>query len=88
MAVAPMLISQSTPLDAFERLDLAGQGLREGFELLAQRHGHGVLELRAPHLEDRGELLALGAEGRDQLLHGGHELDCCRAPCPRARTVG
>src|SRR5882672_367432 len=44
-----------------------------GGEFLAERHRHGVLELRAPHLQHVGELQRLGAEGTAQLLHGRAE---------------
>ncbi len=39
-------------------------------ELLAQRHGDGVLELCAAHLQDVGELLRLRGEGVPQDRHG------------------
>ena len=38
----------------------------EATELLAQRHGHGVLELGAAHLEDLAELLGLVVAGLPQ----------------------
>ena len=46
----------------------------EGLEFLAERHRHGVLQLRAPHLQDAAELLALLPERGDQLVHRGDEL--------------
>ena len=46
----------------------------EGLELLTERHRHRVLQLGASHLDDVDELLALGAEGRDQLAHRGDRL--------------
>ena len=51
-----MLTSQSTRSTRLERADFAGQRLGERVELLAERHRHGVLQLRPPHLQDRGEL--------------------------------
>jgi hypothetical protein len=62
-------------LDPLERKDLTFECGRESFELLAERHGDGVLELRAAHLQHRGELFPLLAERRDELLHRGDELD-------------
>ena len=49
-------------------LDLVGEDGGESAEGLAQGHGHGVLELGAAHLDDGLELLALGAQGGDELL--------------------
>mmetsp|Transcript_22762 Transcript_22762/g.58045 ORF Transcript_22762/g.58045 Transcript_22762/m.58045 type:complete len:258 (-) Transcript_22762:52-825(-) len=48
-------------------------GGRIGVELLAQRHRHGVLQLRPPHLHDGTELAALGEEGLAELLDGLHQ---------------
>ena len=47
---------------------------REGCELLAERHGHRVLELGASELEDVLELLALVVEGIRQLLDRVRQL--------------
>ena len=74
IAVAPMLTSHSTRWIASSALHFARQRRRERLELLAERHRHGVLELRAAHLQDVGELLALGAERGDQLVDRGDEL--------------
>ena len=41
-----------------------------GAELLAQRHGHGVLQLGAAHLQHVLEFLGLGLEGLAQHGHG------------------
>ena len=41
-----------------------------GGQFLAERHRHGVLKLRPPHLQHVGELLRLGLESTAQLLHG------------------
>ena len=38
------------------------QRMREGHELLAEGHRHGILHLRAPHLDQWREVHALGAE--------------------------
>ena len=46
---------------------LEHHGVRGQF--LAERHRHGVLELRSPHLQHVGELLRLGAERKAQLPH-------------------
>ncbi len=43
-------------------------------ELLAERHGDGVLELGAAHLQDVAELLGLGGEGVAQHGHGGEQF--------------
>ena len=59
MAVPPMFVSHSTCSMAFERPDLAGQRLAKGGELLAERHRHGVLQLRPAHLQHVGELAPL-----------------------------
>ena len=40
---------------------------RVGAELLAQRHGHGVLQFRAAHLQDPGELRGLGGQRAPQV---------------------
>ena len=58
IAVAPMLISRSAPAPSPSRSTSSGS-CREGRELLAERHRHGVLQLRAAHLDDARELLAL-----------------------------
>ena len=55
------------PLDGLERAHLVLERLRERLELLAERHGDGILQLRPSHLENVLELLALRAEGLDQL---------------------
>ena len=47
-------------------LGLLGEVGGVGFELLSEGHRHGVLKLRAAHLDDAGELLALGVERRDE----------------------
>src|SRR5262245_51995703 len=46
---------------------------RVGAELLTKRHGDGVLQLGAPHLEDVGKLLRLRGERAPQLDHGVDE---------------
>ena len=51
---------------------LLGQVVREGLEFVAERHGHGVLQLGAAHLEDILEFVALGVEG---LLQSVDALD-------------
>ncbi len=50
---------------------LLGERNRERLELLPQRHGRGVLQLRAADLHDAGELAALGMKRRRQR----HQLD-------------
>lgn len=42
-----------------EVVDLAPQDARKTVERLPEGHGYGVLQLRAPHLEHAGELVAL-----------------------------
>jgi hypothetical protein len=54
--------------DGFEGADFIVERASKRVELLAERHRHGILELRAPHLDDVGELFALGAECSDQFL--------------------
>ena len=51
-------------------LNLLLQGGGPGGEGLAQRHGDGVLELGAAHLQDMGELFGLVAEGHGQIGQG------------------
>jgi hypothetical protein len=67
-------------LHRLERAHLARERLGEGLELLPQRHRHRVLELGAAHLEDARELLALGAERRDQLAVPERHPDVQGAP--------
>jgi hypothetical protein len=43
-------------------VDVLADGDAVRVELLAERHGHRVLQLRAAHLHDVGELLALEQE--------------------------
>ena len=50
-----------------EILDFALQDARKAVESLAEGHRHGVLQLRAAHLEHVGELFALAGKGGDQL---------------------
>ena len=57
-----------------QELDLAFQRGREGVELLADRHGDRVLQLRAAHLDDLQVRVALGPEGRGELLQLRHQL--------------
>mmetsp|Transcript_112205 Transcript_112205/g.318129 ORF Transcript_112205/g.318129 Transcript_112205/m.318129 type:complete len:361 (+) Transcript_112205:454-1536(+) len=45
-----------------------------GVELLAQRHGHGILELGSAHLDYVGKLSALLEEGAAQLGNRLHEI--------------
>ena len=60
-----------------------------GFELLSEGHRHGVLKLRAAHLDDAGELLALGVERRDEFAQRGHQfLDAAHQCDPHGRGVG
>jgi hypothetical protein len=61
-------------LDGLERADLIGQRARERVELLTQRHGDGILQLRSPHLENVRELFALRSERRDQLVQRADDL--------------
>ena len=49
-----------------EVVDLAPQDARKTVERLPEGHGYGVLQLRAPHLEHAGELVALAGKGCDQ----------------------
>ena len=53
-----------------QAVHVLAHGHGPGRKLLAQSHGHGVLELGAAHLEDIGELLTLGGQSPDQLVHG------------------
>ena len=43
-------------------------------ELLAEAEGHGVLQMGAADLDDRGELLSAAAQGLDQALQGWDQL--------------
>ena len=45
-----------------EPVDVLEHRVAERGELLAERHRHGVLQLRAPHLDERRELVALRQE--------------------------
>jgi hypothetical protein len=60
-------------LNHLEGADFTGQRLGKGGEFLAERHRHGVLELRSAHLDDVGELTAFRSEGVDQVVHRGDE---------------
>ena len=63
--------------------------LAVGFELLSEGHRHGVLKLRAAHLDDAGELLALGVERRDEFAQRGHQFVAAAHQCaPHGRGVG
>jgi hypothetical protein len=44
------------------RLHLLADGRAPAVELLPERHRNGILEVRATHLQDPLELLALGVE--------------------------
>jgi hypothetical protein len=57
-----------------QELDLAVQRGGEGVELLADRHGDRVLQLRAAHLDDLEVRVALGPEGGGELLQLRHQL--------------
>ena len=59
---------------ALEVCNLFLKVVGEGVEFLAGGHGDCVLELGAPHLDYVLELLALGAEGVDELLERSLEL--------------
>ena len=50
-----------------EVVDLALEHAGKAVEGLAEGHRHGILQLRAAHLQHVGELLALAVEGGDQL---------------------
>mmetsp|Transcript_82372 Transcript_82372/g.207255 ORF Transcript_82372/g.207255 Transcript_82372/m.207255 type:complete len:282 (-) Transcript_82372:523-1368(-) len=61
-------------------------------KLLAQRHGHGVLQLRPSHLHHAGEVPALREEGVAELLDGLQEFvvheDCRDLGCSGVGVVG
>ena len=64
-----------------EVLVLAAQRVGKGAESLAEGHGHGILQLRAAHLDNILELLALLVEGGNHLLQVGHELQVLKGQC-------
>ncbi len=74
MAVPPRLISRKRRGVLVEPVHLLAEGDGVGLELLAEGHGDGVLELGPAHLDDPGELLALGPERRDELFQDRDEL--------------
>ena len=55
--------------------DLVAENRSEATEGLTERHRHSVLELRATHLDDVGELLRLLLESFDELDEVGTELE-------------
>ena len=74
--------SRSTHVDSEELVscvvkvsDLVTEDRSEATEGLTERHGHSVLELRATHLDDVGELLRLLLESFDELDEVGTELE-------------
>lgn len=55
-----------------DALDIFPYGRGIAAEFLPQGHGHSILELCASHLDDMGELHALGRKAllqRDHMLH-------------------
>ena len=58
----------------FQPLHLFGEVRCIGFELLPECHRYGVLQLRASHLDDVGELYALGTESLHELFEGVLQL--------------
>ena len=55
-----------------DALDVFAYGRGIAAEFLPQGHGHGILELCAPHLDDVGKFHALGRKAllqRDHMLH-------------------
>ena len=69
IAVAPRFVSSSSSA-LLTRRSSSSQRVGEGGEFAAQRHGNGVLELRASHRQDVAELRALLVEGVGQLVDG------------------
>lgn len=55
-------------------LQLALQRTGKAAECLPQRHGDGILQLRAPHLDDVGEVRLAAAQLVDERLQVGQDL--------------
>ena len=75
IAVAPMLISRISSAASVEALLVLGEHHRVGAELLAQRHGHGVLQLGAPHLQHVARTPRPSLRSRTQEAHRVHQPD-------------
>ena len=77
------------PHVGLQTVDLLGQRCGVGLELLPEGHRHGVLQLRAAHLDDVGKLLALGVECGDELLQRRHGAVDAPGQCDaHGRRVG
>jgi len=61
-------------LHGLQRLHFIRERLGKGIEFLPEGHGHGVLQLRPPHLDDLSELLAFRAQRRDELVELGDDV--------------